>query len=89
MKTISDEQITPEIVQAIVAKARAHGLSVNDYLAQELNLTDDVSPSERPFYETATQEEWVREFTKCADSHDPDIPALPIEAVSRESIYNG
>jgi hypothetical protein len=88
MKAKSDEQIAPEIVQAIIAKARAHGLSVNDYLRKELDLTDGAQPSERPFYETATPEEWVREFTKWADSHDPNTPALPIEAVSRESIYN-
>src|SRR5262245_45387152 len=88
MKAISDEQIAPEIVQAIVAKARARSLSVNDYLLQELDLTDGVRPSERPFYETTTREEWVREFTKWADSHDPNTPALPIEAVRRESIYS-
>src|SRR5215813_5853015 len=88
MNTTSSEQIAPEIVQAIIAKATAHGLSVNDYLAQELNLTDGVWSFERPFYETATQEEWVIEFTKWADSHDPNTPALPIEAVSRESIYS-
>jgi hypothetical protein len=88
MNTTSNEQIAPEIVQAIIAKATAHGLSVNDFLRQELGLTNLVQPSERPFYETATPEEWVREFTKWADSHDPNTPVLPIEAVSRESIYS-
>jgi len=34
------EQITPEIVQAIVAQARARGLSVNNYLRQLLGLTN-------------------------------------------------
>lgn len=88
MNTTSNEQIAPEIVQAIIAKATAQGLSVNDYLRQELGLMNGAQPSERPFYETATPEEWVREFTKWADSHDPSTPALPIEAVSRESIYS-
>jgi len=32
------EQITPEIVQAIIAQATARGLSVNDYLSQLLGL---------------------------------------------------
>jgi hypothetical protein len=85
MNTTSSEQIAPEIVQAIIAKAMARGMSVNDYLRQETN-GDQLS--ERPFYETATPEEWIKEFTKWADSHDPNTPALPIEAVSRESIYS-
>jgi hypothetical protein len=74
-------------VQAIIAKAMARGMSVNDYLQQELGLTNGGQLSERPFYETATPEEWITEFTKWADSHDPNTPALQIEAVSRESIY--
>jgi hypothetical protein len=88
MNTTSSEQIAPEIVQAIIAKAMARGMSVNDYLRQELGLTNGDQLSERPFYETATHEEWVIEFTKWADSHDPNTHALPIEAVSRESIYS-
>jgi hypothetical protein len=34
------EQIAPEIMQAITAKAAASGLSINDYLAQLLGLTN-------------------------------------------------
>jgi hypothetical protein len=44
---------------------------------------------ERPFYETATPEEWVREFRNWAESHGRDTPALSDEAISRESIYFG
>jgi len=82
------EQISPEIIQAIVARAAAVGLSVDDYLRQELGLINDTQPSGRPFYETATAEEWINEFTKWAASHDPNTPALPIEAISRENIYS-
>ena len=64
MNTTSSEQIAPEIVQAIIAKAMARGMSVNDYLRQELGLTNGDQLSERPFYETATPEEWIKEFTK-------------------------
>jgi hypothetical protein len=88
MNTTPSEKIAPEIVQAIIAKASAQGLSVNDYLRRDLGLTNGAQPSEQPFYETATPEEWVREFTKWADSHDPNAPALPIEVVSRESVYS-
>src|SRR5262245_33825676 len=34
-----NEQIAPEIVQAIIAQASAHGLSINDYLRDLLGLT--------------------------------------------------
>lgn len=88
MKPTPNEQIAPEVMQAIVTLARVHGLSVNDYLRQELGLTNGVQPSEWPLRETATPEERIREFTKWADSHDPNTPALSIEAVSRESIYS-
>jgi len=70
MNTTSSEQIAPEIVQAITAKAMARGMSVNDYLWQELGLTNGCQLSERPFYETATPEEWIIEFTTAADQSD-------------------
>ena len=35
-----NEQIAPEIVQAIIARATARGISVNDYLRQVLGLTN-------------------------------------------------
>ena len=31
--------------------------------------------------------EWVRQFRAWADGHDPNIPVLSDEAMSRESIY--
>jgi hypothetical protein len=40
MNTTYSEQIAPEIVQAIIAKSMARGMSVNDYLRQELGLTN-------------------------------------------------
>jgi hypothetical protein len=35
------EQIAPEILQAIIEKAAATGLSVNDYLARLIELADN------------------------------------------------
>jgi hypothetical protein len=35
------EQIAPEIIQAIIAKATASGLSINDYLARLIELADN------------------------------------------------
>jgi hypothetical protein len=31
--------------------------------------------------------EWARQFRAWADGHDPEIPVLSDEAMSRESIY--
>lgn len=42
---------------------------------------------EKPFYETASAEEWIRAFREWAESHDRTVPALGFEDVSRESIY--
>lgn len=41
------EQIAPEIIQALIAQAAASGLTVNDYLARLLGLTNghDAKPS--------------------------------------------
>lgn len=81
------EQIAPEIVQAIIAQATVRGVSLNDYLREVFGLANVMPTAERPFYETATPDEWIAEFTRWADSHDPQVPALPLEAVSRDSIY--
>ena len=39
MNPTLNEQIAPEIVQAIIAQATARGLSINDYLRDLLGLT--------------------------------------------------
>jgi hypothetical protein len=41
----------------------------------------------RPFYETATREEWERAFAAWLESHDPTLPPLPSEAYLREHFY--
>jgi hypothetical protein len=46
------------------------------------------SQQERPFYETATTEEWLVAFREWVDSHRGlNFPSLSDEAISRESIY--
>jgi hypothetical protein len=81
-----DIQIAPEIIQSITSKAAARGLSVDEYLRQALGVineapSQDSQSAVRPFYETATVEEWVREFTKWVESHGPTLPGL------REKMY--
>jgi hypothetical protein len=46
MNGVLYEQIAPEILQAIFAKATARGLSVNDYLRNLLGLNTDSAPSD-------------------------------------------
>jgi hypothetical protein len=81
-------QIAPEIIQAITREATARGLSVDEYLRQALGVMNgtsspDSQASARPFYETATIEEWVSEYTKWAESHGPNTPGLTREDVRR------
>lgn len=43
----------------------------------------------RPFYETATSEEWSHALRTWAAGHDTAAPFLSNEALDRESIYEG
>lgn len=43
MEQQHEQQIAPEIVQAIIAEASARGLSVNDYLRQALGLKNGTA----------------------------------------------
>jgi hypothetical protein len=76
--------------------------TITQMLAQITNRTPDeikphlsamlerlVQPStERPFYETATPQEWVTAFQEWVESHRRlNLPTLSDEAISRESIY--
>lgn len=45
------------------------------------------SKQERPFYETATAEEWIQALQEWSQSHRRDIPVLSDYAVSRAGIY--
>lgn len=84
-------QIAPEIIQAIIARATERGLTVDEYLRQVLGVNGTLSldspASVRPFYETASAEEWMREFTKWAEGHGPNTPGLSREDVSRDRMY--
>ena len=92
--TIEVEPTTALLIQTLQERARAQGVTVDALLRP---LVEDGEPvtngapaaptEERPFYETATPEEWVKAFRAWADSLDYDTPGLTLEDVSRESIY--
>jgi hypothetical protein len=77
------EQIAPEILQAIIAKAAASGLSVNDYLSRLIELADNheeevllAEPREEPrpnpeilaALQRIAERQSRRPFTKSRDS---------------------
>jgi antitoxin ParD1/3/4 len=70
MNTPLNEQIAPEIVQAIIAQATARGLSINDYLRNLLGLTG----GERQDVETMDMEELHRLIIEGVES-GPGIDA--------------
>lgn len=77
-------ELKPEVEERIVAEAKALGLSVEDYIQQELEAK--VSKSQTP--EQMPYAEWLQKFNEWLNSHDYiKAPPLSDEAISRESIY--
>jgi hypothetical protein len=79
-------ELTPELENRLYEEAERHGQKAAEYartLLERLLLTS----GERPFYETATREEWERAFDAWVQSHDASRPPLPPEAYSRDQIY--
>ncbi len=80
-------ELKPEIEARAAREAAARGVPVETFLTGfiEENLN---GVEEKPFYETATTEEWVKEFREWVNSHDYiTAPPLSDEAVSRDEIY--
>jgi hypothetical protein len=77
-------ELKPEVEARVIEQAAAHGVPVEEFLESviEENLNGEEGES---FAETASLEEWVREFQAWADSHNY-ITAPPADD-SRESIY--
>jgi hypothetical protein len=78
-------EFSPEEEAALKALAAARGLTVATWLK-------DLARQHAPLATIAelqrtNPEEWARQFRAWADSHDRNVPVLPDEAMSRESIY--
>jgi hypothetical protein len=87
-------ELKPETEKRLAEKAREKGLKIETFIEVfiEDNLKDEPKTSteekEKPFYETATREEWLAEFNRWVDSHrDKGYPHLSDEALRRENIY--
>ena len=82
------EDVRPETLHKLAVLATAGGFtSIDEFVERVWPLPVNGQVEEKPFYETATADEWVAELRTWAESHDPGIPALSLEDVSRESIY--
>ncbi|MBI4906501.1 MAG: hypothetical protein HY820_22925 [Acidobacteria bacterium] len=66
--------------------AEARGQTLDAWLLQ---LAEQSVPIESfAHLQTTNPEEWRRRFLAWADSRDPNVPVLPDEALTRESIYS-
>jgi hypothetical protein len=79
-------QIPPEIEKRLEAEAAERGLTTAEYVRAVLERMF-ATPGQAPLWMTATKEEWLKAFNTWMDSHDPTLPPLSEEAISRESIY--
>lgn len=77
--------LPPEKEAAFQAQAQACGLSLEQWMVE---LADqNLPPVSIVHLQKTDPEEWARQFRAWSDGHDPNIPVLSDEAMSRESIY--
>lgn len=81
--------LPPALEERLREESAREGLPAAEY-ARRL-LEERLLPGgEKPFWATATTEEWLRAFDEWVGSHaGSTAPPLSDEAISRESIYGG
>ena len=78
--------LSPEQEARLREQAAAHGQAADQYALSLLDGALNTGVTEqRPFYETATTEEWLAAFDAWTASLDPNTPVLLND--SREVIY--
>ncbi len=78
--------LSPEQEAALREKAAREGRAEQEYALSLLGNALGAAPTKaRPFYETATPEEWVKAWHEWTHSHDPNGAVLLDD--SREGIY--
>lgn len=77
-------ELEPEVEIRVISKAESVGKSVENFLVAVIreNVSEEVV--EKPFYETATDEEWEAALDSLA-IHSDELPETWDD--SRESIY--
>jgi hypothetical protein len=84
MTTITIDIPEPQFA-VLAAKAKAQGLSLEDWFRQVAAKGAEPTTPGNP--EQASFEEWERTFDEWIASHDPNTPVLSDEAMRRENIY--
>lgn len=82
MTTITID-IPDEQVAALAAKAKAQGLTLEDWFRQV--AAEEAGPAQSA--KKTDFKEWERKFDEWINSHDSNKPVLSDEAISRDSIY--
>jgi hypothetical protein len=79
--------LPPEIEAALKVKAETYGLTVDQWLLQLAKQEIETSAEPLALLQKTNPQEWARRFEAWARGHDPNLPVLSDEAMSRESIY--
>lgn len=78
-------ELKPEIETRLNAKAKSLGLTIETFLVEVIEKTISDKANEKPFYETASDEEWITELDSLTGYSDK----IPVNwDDSRESIYS-
>ena len=78
-------EFSPESEAALKAQAQARGLTLEQWLLELAG--EHAPPPSIAHLQRTNPEEWGRQFDEWVNSHDPGLPVLSDEAMSRESIY--
>ena len=78
-------ELTLEQEERVRAAAAMRGLDEQGYIRQLIDERTPPAP-QRARYADLSPDEWMRRFREFAEEH-MDLPPLPDEALSRESIY--
>jgi hypothetical protein len=85
-------ELEPPLEQRLHEMAARRGLTAEQYARSVLEglLTAQAEPdrNDLPFYDSATPEEWDREFDAfLATFEDVTAPEIPLETLRREYLY--
>ncbi len=76
-------ELSPEREAVLKAEAQLRGLTLEQWLLEVAE--QQITPASVAHLQRTNPQEWARYFD--ADSHDPNLPVLSDEAMSRESMY--
>jgi hypothetical protein len=77
--------LPPEKEAAFKAEAQARGSSLEQWMLEVAE--QQVQPVSIAHLQKTNPQEWARQFDAWVNRHDPNIPVLSDEDMSRESIY--